>query len=175
MDKEKVNEMIKYPQVRLILEDGKQMGLISSIEALRIAKEKGFDLVEISPNANPPVCKIMDYSKFKFEKNKKEKEARKKQKQHQIEIKEIKFRPKIDEHDYTVKLKHIKRFLEEGNKVKLTVRFRGREVAYQDVGLKLLKRVVDDLQDLCIIEKDTLLFGKQQIMVLGPKVSIKKE
>lgn len=155
--------------MRLILSDGSQKGVVSIEEALKIAYEEGYDLVEIAPNATPPVCKIMDYSKFKFEKSKKEKEAKKKQKQHQIDIKEIKFRPKIEEHDYGVKLKHIKRFLEDGDKVKVVVRYRGREMMFIDQGLELLNKLVSDLEDLCVVEKKPEMQGRQQTMVLGPK------
>jgi len=155
--------------VRLILSDGSQKGVVSIEEALKIAYDEGYDLVEIAPNATPPVCKIMDYSKFKFEKSKKEKEAKKKQRQHQIDIKEIKFRPKIEEHDYSVKLKHIKRFLEDGDKVKVVVRYRGREMMFIDQGLELLNKLVSDLEDLCVVEKKPEMQGRQQTMVLGPK------
>ncbi|MBC7196869.1 MAG: translation initiation factor IF-3 [Deferribacterales bacterium] len=168
-DKERVNEEITAKEVRLILSDGSQKGVVSIEEALKIAYEEGYDLVEIAPNATPPVCKIMDYSKFKFEKSKKEKEAKKKQKQHQIDIKEIKFRPKIEEHDYGVKLKHIKRFLEDGDKVKVVVRYRGREMMFIDQGLELLNKLVSDLEDLCVVEKKPEMQGRQQTMVLGPK------
>ncbi|MBZ4643084.1 MAG: translation initiation factor [Deferribacteres bacterium] len=157
--------------MRLILPDGSQKGIVSLKEALEIAEEEGYDLVEIAPQAKPPVCKIMDYSKFKFEKSKKEKEAKKKQKQHQIDIKEIKFRPKIEEHDYGVKLKHIRRFLEEGNKVKIVVRYRGREMMFMDQGLELLDKLVSDLEDLCVVEKKPEMQGRQQTMVLGPKAN----
>lgn len=155
--------------MRLILSDGSQKGVVSIEEALKIAYDEGYDLVEIAPNATPPVCKIMDYSKFKFEKSKKEKEAKKKQRQHQIDIKEIKFRPKIEEHDYSVKLKHIKRFLEDGDKVKVVVRYRGREMMFIDQGLELLNKLVSDLEDLCVVEKKPEMQGRQQTMVLGPK------
>jgi len=140
-------------------------------EALKIAEEEGYDLVEIAPQAKPPVCKVMDYSKFKFEKSKKEKEAKKKQKQHQIDIKEIKFRPKIEEHDYGVKLKHIRRFLEDGDKVKVVVRYRGREMMFMDQGLELLNKLVSDLEDLCVVEKKPEMQGRQQTMVLAPKAN----
>lgn len=155
--------------MRLILSDGTQKGVVSIDEALKIAFDEGYDLVEIAPSAVPPVCKVMDFSKFKFEKSKKEKEAKKKQKQHQIDIKEIKFRPKIEEHDYGVKLKHIKKFLESGNKVKVVVRYRGREMMFIDQGLELLNKLVSDLEDLCVVEKKPEMQGRQQTMVLGPK------
>lgn len=140
-------------------------------EALHIAEEEGFDLVEIAPNAKPPVCKVMDFSKFKFEKAKKEKEAKKKQKSHQIDIKELKFRPKIEEHDYSVKLKHIKRFLEDGDKVKIVVRYRGREMMFLDRGLELFDKLTKDLENLCVVEKKPEMQGRQQTMVIGPKAN----
>lgn len=155
--------------MRLILEDGKQAGIVSISEALKIAQERGYDLVEIAPNAKPPVCKLLDYGKFKFEKEKKEKEARKKQRQNMIETKEIKLRPNIDEHDYEVKLKHIRRFLEDGDKVKLVVRFKGRETMFGEHGIDLLNRITADLQDLCVVEKRPEMQGRQQVMVIAPK------
>jgi translation initiation factor IF-3 len=160
--------MIKHPKIRLILEDGKQYGVVSSEEALKIAFERGYDLVEISPDANPPVCKVMDYGKYKFEKTKKEKEARKKQKQHQVDIKELKIRPKIDEHDYNVKIKHIKRFLEDGDKVKITIRYKGREMMYQEHGINLLRKILEDVKDYCVVEKEIIEIGKPQMVVLSP-------
>ncbi|MGA1847075.1 translation initiation factor IF-3 [Deferribacter abyssi] len=168
-DKDRVNEEITAPEVRLILEDGSQYGIVSIDEALKVAEDSGLDLVEVAPSAKPPVCKIMDYGKYKFEKNKKEREARKKLRQHQIEVKEMKFRPKIEEHDYQVKLKHVKRFLEDGDKVKIVMRYRGREMMFQDQGLEILNRVVKDLEDLCVVEKHPEMQGRQQIMVLAPK------
>lgn len=151
------------------MEDGSQRGVVSVQEAIKLAEDAGFDLVEIAPTAKPPVCKIMDFSKFKFEKAKKEKEAKKKQKLHQIDIKEIKFRPKIEEHDYSVKLKHIKRFLEDGDKVKIVVRYRGREMMFLDKGLELFDKLAKDLENLCVIEKKPEMQGRQQTMVIGPK------
>lgn len=138
-------------------------------EALDIAREKSLDLVEVAAVAKPPVCRVMDYSKYKFEKNKKEKEARKKQRQHQVDIKEIKFRPKIEEHDYNVKLKHIKRFLTDGDKVKIVIRYRGREMMFQNTGTELLNKVLADVADLGSMEKKPEVLGKQQIMVIAPK------
>lgn len=138
---------------------------------MRLASEAGYDLVEVAAASNPPVCRIMDYSKYKFEKNKKEKEARKKQRQHQVDIKEIKFRPKIEEHDYNVKLKHIRRFLSDGDKVKIVVRYRGREMMFQNSGLELMEKVCTDVEDLGTMEKKPEIFGKQQIMVLNPKIT----
>ncbi|MGA1862312.1 translation initiation factor IF-3 [Deferribacter thermophilus] len=168
-NKERVNEEITAPEVRLILEDGSQYGIVSIDEALKIAEDRGYDLVEVAPNAKPPVCKVMDYGKYKFEKNKKEREARKKLRQHQIDVKEMKFRPKIDEHDYQVKLKHVRRFLEDGDKVKVVMRYRGREMAFQEQGLEILNRIVKDLEDLCVVEKHPEMQGRQQVMVLAPK------
>nr|WP_245529751.1 translation initiation factor IF-3 [Calditerrivibrio nitroreducens] len=164
-----MNEEITASEVRLILEDGKQAGIVSIDEALKIAQERGYDLVEIAPNAKPPVCKLLDYGKFKFEKVKKEKEARKKQRQNMIETKELKLRPNIDEHDYDVKLKHIRRFLEDGDKVKLVVRFKGRETMFGEHGIDLLNRITADLQDLCVVEKKPEMQGRQQVMVIAPK------
>ncbi|MGB9731211.1 MULTISPECIES: translation initiation factor IF-3 [Calditerrivibrio] len=169
LEQERINEEITASEVRLILEDGKQAGIVSIDEALKIAQERGYDLVEIAPNAKPPVCKLLDYGKFKFEKVKKEKEARKKQRQNMIETKELKLRPNIDEHDYDVKLKHIRRFLEDGDKVKLVVRFKGRETMFGEHGIDLLNRITADLQDLCVVEKKPEMQGRQQVMVIAPK------
>ena len=155
--------------MRAVLEDGTALGIITIEEALRVAKEKGLDLVEVAAKAKPPVCRIMDYSKYKFEKNKKEKEARKKQRQHQVDIKEIKFRPKIEEHDYNVKLKHIRRFLTDGDKVKIVIRYRGREMMFQNAGTELLNKLLADVEDLGVMEKKPEVLGKQQIMVIAPK------
>lgn len=155
--------------MRAVLEDGTALGIITIEEALRVAKEKGLDLVEVAAQAKPPVCRIMDYSKYKFEKNKKEKEARKKQRQHQVDIKEIKFRPKIEEHDYNVKLKHIRRFLTDGDKVKIVIRYRGREMMFQNAGTELLNKLLADVEDLGVMEKKPEVLGKQQIMVIAPK------
>ena len=140
-------------------------------EALDAAKDKGLDLVEVAANAKPPVCRIMDYSKYKFEKNKKEKEARKKQRQHQVDVKEIKFRPKIEEHDYNVKLKHIRRFLTDGDKVKIVIRYRGREIMFLDSGTELLNKISIDIEDLGTIEKKPEVLSKQQIMIIAPKAA----
>ncbi len=140
-------------------------------EALDAAKDKGLDLVEIVANAKPPVCRIMDYSKYKFEKNKKEKEARKKQRQHQVDVKEIKFRPKIEEHDYNVKLKHIRRFLTDGDKVKIVIRYRGREIMFLDSGTELLNKISVDVEDLGVMEKKPEILGKQQMIIIAPKAA----
>lgn len=136
---------------------------------MKIAAEKGLDLVEVAPQAKPPVCRIMDYSKYKFERNKKEKEARKKQRQHQVDIKEIKFRPRTEEHDYNVKLKHIRRFLTDGDKVKIVIRYRGREMMFQTAGTDILNKVLADIDDIGVMEKKPEVMGKQQTMVVAPK------
>lgn len=143
------------------------VGVVSLRDALISAEEAGLDLVEVSPNADPPVCKILDYGKFKYEAQKKANEARKKQKI--IEVKEIKLRPNIDDHDYDIKMRNMRRFLEEGDKVKVTMRFRGREMAHQDLGMNILVKVRDTLDDLAKVEQMPKLEGKQMIMVLAPK------
>lgn len=143
------------------------LGVVSIRDALIAAEEAGLDLVEVSPNAEPPVCKILDYGKFKYEAQKKANEARKKQKI--IEVKEIKLRPNIDEHDYEIKMKAMRRFLEEGDKVKVTMRFRGREMAHQEIGMGVLVKVREQLEDLGKVEQMPRLEGKQMIMVLAPK------
>jgi translation initiation factor IF-3 len=153
--------------VRLVKEDGTMVGVVSVREALIMAEEAGLDLVEISPNASPPVCKILDFGKFKYELQKKENEARKKQKV--IEVKEIKLRPGIDEHDYQVKMRSVHRFLEEGDKVKVTMRFRGREMVHQELGMKVLDRVRAELDALAKVEQMPRLEGRQMIMVMAPK------
>jgi translation initiation factor IF-3 len=166
-DGPRVNQDIRIREVQLIDQDGQNRGVIPTRDALQIAIEAGLDLVEVSPNAMPPVCKIMDYGKFKFAEQKKAAEARKKQKV--IEIKEIKMRPGIDDHDYDVKLRAIRRFFEEGDKVKITLRFRGREMAHQDLGLKLLDKVRDELVGVAKVEQEAKLEGRQMIMMLAPK------
>jgi translation initiation factor IF-3 len=153
--------------VRLVKEDGTMVGVVPVREALIMAEEAGLDLVEISPNASPPVCKILDFGKFKYELQKKENEARKKQKV--IEVKEIKLRPGIDEHDYQVKMRSVHRFLEEGDKVKVTMRFRGREMVHQELGMKVLDRVRAELDATAKVEQWPRLEGRQMIMVMAPK------
>jgi translation initiation factor IF-3 len=153
--------------VRLIDAVGENRGVVSIREALRLAEEAGLDLCEISPTADPPVAKILDYGKYKYEAQKKAAEARKKQKV--IEIKEIKLRPMIDTHDYDVKMRAMQRFLEEGDKVKVTLRFRGREMAHQELGMKLLDRVRDDLGDKAKMEQTPKMEGRQMTMVMAPK------
>ncbi|XQW86595.1 translation initiation factor IF-3 [Thalassotalea piscium] len=155
-------------EVRLIKFDGEPGGVVSLDEAMNQAEEAGVDLVEISPTAKPPVCRVMDYGKFLYEKSKEQKEQRKKQKQ--IQVKEIKFRPGTDEGDYQVKLRSLKRFLEDGDKVKVTLRFRGREMAHQELGLELLTRVKNDLEELTVVEFfPRRAEGRQMVMVLAPK------
>jgi translation initiation factor IF-3 len=166
-DGPRVNEEIRVPQVRLIDQNGEMIGVMSAREALLRAFDAGLDLVEISPNAVPPVCKILDYGKYKYEQQKKASEARKKQKI--VEIKEIKVRPNIDDHDYDVKMRQMKAFIEEGDKVKVTLRFRGREMAHQDLGAKVLERIRTDLADLVKVEQFPRLENRQMIMVLAPK------
>ncbi|MGB9667545.1 MAG: translation initiation factor IF-3 [Thermosulfidibacteraceae bacterium] len=163
------NEQIRFQEVRLIGPDGSQIGIISSKEALEKAREMGLDLVLVAPNANPPVCKIMDLGKYKYELKKKAKEAKKKQKI--ILVKELRLRPKIEEHDYKVKLKHAREFIEEGNKVRVVLRFKGREIAHSDAGLELLKRFANDLSDIAIVEKEPEPDGMNTFMVLAPKPS----
>jgi len=147
--------------------DGKQIGIVPLAEAQRLADEAELDLVEIAPEARPPVCRIMDYGKYRFELGKKLREARRKQKQ--IHVKEIKFRPGTDEGDYQVKLRNLRRFLTEGEKAKVTLRFRGREMAHQEIGLRLLQRVEQDLADLGVVEQRPKLEGRQMVMVIAPK------
>lgn len=163
----RVNDMISVPKVRLIDAEGDNRGVVEIEEALDIAADAGLDLVEISPNADPPVCKVMDFGKYKYEAQKRRNEARKKQKV--IDVKEIKMRPNIDDHDYDVKMRSINRFLGDGDKVKVTLRFRGREMAHQDLGLKVLERVRDDLDEIAKVEQFPKLEGRQMIMVMAPK------
>ncbi|MDH3342457.1 MAG: translation initiation factor IF-3 [Gammaproteobacteria bacterium] len=162
-----LNENITYPQVRVIDQDGEQLGIITSEEALAKAQEAGLDLVEVSPNAEPPVCRIMDFGKFRFENSKQKQGAKKKQKKTQV--KEIKFRPRTEIGDYNVKVKQLRKFLESGDKTKVTMRFRGREFAHQELGMELLKRVVSDLEEISNVEQMPGMEGRQMVMVLGPK------
>ena len=153
--------------MQLIDADGANRGVVSIREALEIAAEAGLDLVEISPNAEPPVCKVQDLGKLKYEKQKKAAEARKRQKT--VEVKEIKMRPNIDTHDYDVKMRAMNRFFEEGDKVKVTLRFRGREMAHQELGMKLLQKVKDDTVEIAKVEAEPKLEGRQMMMVLSPR------
>jgi len=166
-EKNRINDEINVPKVRLIGADGSQVGIVSINEALDAAYEAELDLVEIAAEAEPPVCRIMDYGKHIFEDKKQKAEARKKQKQ--IQVKEIKFRPVTEEGDYQVKLRNLKRFLEDGDKAKVTMRFRGREVAHQELAIKVLKRVEADLEEFGVVEQQPEMEGKQMIMVFGPK------
>jgi len=154
-------------EVQLIDQDGQNRGVVPFLDALRTAEDVGLDLVEIAPNSTPPVCKILDYGKYRFLEQKKAAEARKKQKT--VEVKEIKLRPGIDDHDYDVKMKAMKSFFEEGNKVKITLRFRGREMAHQGLGLKVLDRVKSDVADLAKVEMEPNFEGRQVVMVLAPR------
>jgi len=166
-DGPRVNEEIRVPQVRLIDQDGEMMGVMGARDAMLRAYAVGLDLVEISPNADPPVCKILDYGKFKYEQQKKRNEAKKKQKV--IEIKEIKVRPNIDENDYQVKMRAMKSFIEEGDKVKVTLRFRGREMAHQDLGVKVLERIRADMDAATKVEQMPRMENRQMVMVLTPR------
>ena len=163
----RINDEIRVPQVRLIDDAGEMIGVMSAREALIRAYDLGLDLVEISPNAVPPVCKILDYGKYKYEQQKKANEARKKQKV--VEIKEIKVRPNIDDHDYDVKMKQMRNFIGEGDKVKVTLRFRGREMAHQELGVKVLERIRNDLIELVKVEQMPKLENRQMVMVVAPK------
>lgn len=163
----RVNHEIRLPAVRLVDERGAMLGVVPIREALERAEQAGLDLVEVAPQAEPPVCKILDYGKYKYEEQKKKNEARKRQKV--IEVKEIKFRPGIDDHDYDVKMKAMRKFLAEGDKVKVTLRFRGRELAHQELGSQLLERVRADLGELSKVEQFPKMEGRQMIMVIAPK------
>jgi translation initiation factor IF-3 len=161
------NLEIRVPRVRVIGSDGEMIGVLTRDEALAKAEEEGLDLVEIQPNAEPPVCKIMDFGKFKFEAQKKANEAKKKTKQ--VEIKELKFRPVTDEGDYQIKMRNIRRFLEEGDKVKVNIRFRGREMSHQELGREMAARIEAELGDEIVIESRPRLEGRQMVMMIAPK------
>ena len=162
-----VNERIRARSVRVISEKGDMLGVFNTDEAIKLAFEKGLDLVEVSPNASPPVCKIIDYGKYKYQVQKKQAEAKKKQKT--FEVKEVKLRPGIEDHDYGVKLKSIQRFLSEGDKVKITLRFKGREMAYHQRGMDVLKKLESQIEPLAKIEQVPTLEGKHMIMVIAPR------
>jgi translation initiation factor IF-3 len=166
----RINERIRAPRCRLISDDGEQLGIFNIGDALRIADEQGLDLVEIAPSADPPVCKIMDFGKYRYEQAIKAKIARKHQTT--VQVKEIKFRPKIDKHDYETKKRHVVRFLESGAKVKVTIMFRGREMVHADRGLVILERLAEDVRDLAVIESHPKLEGRNMLMLLA---SVKKE
>ena len=163
----RINEGIDTPNIQLIDATGNNVGVVGITDALARAAEAGLDLVEISPNSEPPVCKILDFGKYKYQAQKKAAEARKKQRT--VEIKEIKMRPNIDTHDYDVKMRSIHRFFEEGDKVKVTLRFRGREMAHQELGAKLLDRVKQDLTEIAKVESEPRLEGRQMVMILAPR------
>jgi translation initiation factor IF-3 len=162
----RINDQIDVPEVRLIADSGEMLGVVSLREAIARADDAGLDLVEVSPTAQPPVCKILDYGKFKYEAQKKANAARKKQRV--IEVKEIKMRPSIDDNDYHIKMRKIFSFLEEGDKVKVTMRFRGRELAHQDIAMRVLNRVRDEVGEMAKIEQFPRMEGRQMVMVMAP-------
>jgi translation initiation factor IF-3 len=166
-DGPRVNEEIRVREVHLIDKDGANKGTVAIAEALQVAQEAGLDLVEISPNASPPIVKVLDYGKYKYQEQKKAAEARKKQKV--VEVKELKYRPMIDDHDYEVKMRAMQRFFEEGDKVKITLRFRGREMAHQELGTRLLNRVKEDTTKIAKVEMEPRFEGRQMIMILAPR------
>ena len=163
----RLNREISVPEVRLAGEDGEQLGIVPTLQALAMAEEAGVDLVEIAPQAKPPVCRLMDYGKFKYQEQKRAHEAKLKQKQ--IQVKEVKLRPATDENDYQIKMRNMTRFLEEGDKVKVTLRYRGREMAHQEFGIRQLERIKADLGELIVVEQFPKLEGRQLIMVVAPK------
>ncbi len=163
------NEEINVPKVRVIGSDGEQIGIMLTRDAIAKAYAEELELVEISPNAEPPVCKIMDYGKFLYQKDKQQQAARKKQKQ--IQIKEMKFRPGTEDGDYQTKLRQIKLFLEEGDKVKINLRYKGREMAHQEIGMQMIERIKTDLADLIVVEQHARMEGRQAVMVMSPKKS----
>jgi translation initiation factor IF-3 len=162
----RINDQIRFSPVRLIDEDGTQLGVVPVEEALESAKQRDLDLVEVAPNARPPVCKIMDYGRFKYEQAKADREARKKQ--HVTQMKEIKMRPNIEEHDFDFKTRHIRRFLEDHNKVKVTIMFRGREMAHTDNGREVLADVVEEIGELAVVEQFPRLEGRNMFLILAP-------
>lgn len=166
IDEPRVNRRIRVPEIRVIGEDGEQLGIMLTVVALKRAESLSLDLVEVQPRAKPPVCKIMDYGKYKYEQSRKLAESKKKQQQ--IELKEIKFRPKTGEHDFDVKVKSLKRFLEKGNKGKVTVMFRGREIVHTEIGREILNRVIQALGEEALIEQHPRLEGRQMVMIVGP-------
>jgi translation initiation factor IF-3 len=163
---QRLNEDITYEQIRLVSDSGEQLGILSPDEARKIAEERGMDLVEIAPNAEPPVCRLMDYGKYLYASAKKKQESKKKQKQ--ITVKEIKFRPGTDIGDYDIKVRNLTKFLDAGNKVKVTLRFRGREMVHQELGMEMLKRVEEDLKEIGVVEQMPKMEGRQMVMVLAP-------
>lgn len=162
----RVNRQIRVPKVRVVGADGSQLGVLQTRDAQALAQEQGLDLVEVAPNAVPPVCKIIDYGKFRYDQTKKEKESKKAQ--HQVKIKEIKVKPNIDDHDLMTKMRHARGFLDEGNKVKVTCMFRGREMAYPENGRKVIERVIETLADVSAVEASAKMMGRSLFCVLAP-------
>jgi translation initiation factor IF-3 len=162
-----INWEIRAPEVRVIDGEGKQLGILSVKEAIRIAEEQGLDLVEVAPGAAPPVCRIMNYGKYKYQQNKRSQEAKK----HQtlIQVKEVKIRPRTEEHDFQFKLRHVKRFLSEGDKVKISLLFRGREIAHPEFGREMLNRIFEEVKDQTVLEQAPRLEGRNMVMILAPK------
>lgn len=171
-DEHRINERIRVPQVRLIDENGGQVGVVPTAQALQMARDRGLDLMEVAPNAQPPVCKICDYGKFKYEKKKKDHEAKKKQTV--IKVKEVQLRPQTDEHDLEYKTKNIRQFLEDGDKAKITMMFRGREVMYADTGRKIMAELKAKMADISVVEAEPKLEGKKMIMILAPNAATLK-
>ncbi|MGE0917186.1 translation initiation factor IF-3 [Trichlorobacter lovleyi] len=163
-----INHAIRASEVRVIAHDGEQLGILTLREALEAAEARQLDLVEVSPTATPPVCRIMDYGKFKYQQSKKQQEAKKKQVQ--VQVKEVKIRPKTDDHDLDFKVKHVRRFLEEGNKAKVTLVFRGREITHQDIGRAVIEKFASELADIAVIEVSPRVDGRQMFMIVAPKV-----
>ncbi|MBO9321181.1 MAG: translation initiation factor IF-3 [Roseiflexus sp.] len=172
-DRLRINNRIRAREVRLIDENGAQVGIVSIRDALSMAEERGLDLVEVAPNAVPPVCRILDYGKFRYEQSKKEREARKNQKQ--VEVKQIRLEPKTDDHDLEVKAKQARRFLLEGDKVKFNLRFRGREIFHQEIGLEMLERMAEELRDISIVEQRPTMEGRVLTLLLAPNQKAKTQ
>ena len=166
-DFNRVNNQIRADEVRVLLDDGEQLGVMKTSEAIALAKDRKMDLVEIAPNNNPPVCKVIDYGKFKYQEQKKKNEAKKKQKV--IETKEIKIRPGTGEHDYQVKIRSANKFIKEGNRVKFSLRFKGREMEHSNLGIEMLNRVKEDLQEVIRVEMEPKIEGRQAFLVIAPK------
>lgn len=172
-DRLRFNNRIRAREVRLIDEEGNQVGIVALRDAQQMAEERGFDLVEVAPNAVPPVCRIMDYGKFRYEQSKKEREARKHQKQ--FELKEVRLKPKTDDHDIDVKAKQARKFLLAGDKVKFTLRFRGREIFHPDIGLEMLERMAEDLRDVAVVEQKPLMEGRVLSLLLAPGAKARQQ
>ena len=162
-----INEKIRSPEVRVISSEGEQLGVMTIKDALKAAREEELDLVEVAPNSKPSVCRIMDYGKFQYQQSKKAQEAKKSQTV--VQVKEVKMRPKTEEHDFQFKVRHIKRFLEDGNKAKVCVIFRGREITHKNIGAKLLDRVIVEMQDIGVIEQQPRFEGRNMVMIVAPK------